>query len=593
MIAKDSTVAVNFLVLDTDGFPATGQASNISASISINGAQATAIADTITEKGSGWYYFNHTFSIAGNVFIEFAATDCIIMPWEDEVVEVTGTSANDVARAVWSDTASYPIFQGQYPKGYYQANPPVVNVWGQTAYSGQSITYGDLMKSTAKSSELTGLSTFNAATDTVTINATQAATMVTATGFATPSDIPTSDITAIKTKVDSLHNTDLTGIATTTDVSDAQSAIIAAIPDVSNLSTFDPATDKVTLNTTEDGTLTAIKTKVDTLQNTDISTLAKSSELAGLSTFDPANDQVSVSAFSASFIANQVWSGKEAYATPTDVSDAIRTINVSLGLLEEHGDTNWSTANISGLSTFNPATDTVLIDSTQAATMATATGFATPSNITNAQQAIINHGDSNWVGGDSGGATAQQIWEYPTRTITASPTDISSLATKTDLSNAQTAVISAMPSVTGLATSTEVNGAKADIIAAIPTIPTDYAKTTDIPDISGLSTFNPATDSVQLDSTQLSTLATGSEITDAKDDIIAALADIDIDTSDLAKATDVAVIADMIKQVDAGVLHWATTATRLTLYNEDNSVLRIYALERDSDGNITRINPLA
>lgn len=38
------------------------------------------------------------------------------------------------------------------------------------------------------------------------------------TDYAKPTDIPTSDITAIKTKVDSLHNTDLTGVATAISV---------------------------------------------------------------------------------------------------------------------------------------------------------------------------------------------------------------------------------------------------------------------------------------------------------------------------------------------------------------------------------------
>jgi hypothetical protein len=38
------------------------------------------------------------------------------------------------------------------------------------------------------------------------------------TDYAKPTDIPTEDIAAIKTKVDSLHNTDLTGVATALSV---------------------------------------------------------------------------------------------------------------------------------------------------------------------------------------------------------------------------------------------------------------------------------------------------------------------------------------------------------------------------------------
>ena len=538
MIAKDTTTIVRFYATTTDGFPATGQASNISASISLDGDTATAIIATISESDStnlpGWYEFEYTFNTVGNAFITFTCANCRIMPWEEDIVEVSGASASDIAYAVWSDKRTYPLFQGT-PMGYYQANPPIINVWSQQAFPQQTTTYGDLVKaipavntnvlavksktdnlpaspaatgdamaltSAAITAVQAGLSTFNAASDTVTINATQAATMVTATGFATPSD--------------------LTG-----------------------LSTFDPANDTVTINATQAATMVTA----------DVSGLATPSDI------------------------------------PTDDISAIKT-------------------------KVNSLHNTDL------------TGIATSTNITTAQQAIITHGDSNWTGGGSGGATAQQIWEYPTRTITDSPTDISSLATKTDLSNTQTAIVNAMPSVSGLATSqnvtdaknaviaaipaiptdyakttdipdisglatsTNVSSAQAAIIAAIPTIPTDYAKTTDIPDISGLSTFNPATDSVQLNATQLASLATGSDVTDAKDDIVSAIEAIDIDTSDLAKATDVAVVADMIKQVDAGVLHWSTTATVLTLYKEDNTVLRQYSLQRDIQGNITRIDPI-
>ena len=284
MIAKDTTSTVNFYALNTDGSPAIGK--TITATISINGATAAAITDTITEVGDGWYKFNHLFDSAGNIFIAFSCTGCIIPPWEEEVVEAAGASATDIAYAVWSDKRTYPIFNGT-PMGYYQANPPVVNVWGQTAYPQQSTTYGDLVKgiptinsnvsavkaktdnlpaspaatgdamtltsaydaaktasqltsadlpsdyakpgdamtltsaydaaktaSQLTASDLSGLSTFDPSTDTVLIDATQAAGMATATGFATPSDIPTdyakasdiptSDISAIKAKTDNL-----------------------------------------------------------------------------------------------------------------------------------------------------------------------------------------------------------------------------------------------------------------------------------------------------------------------------------------------------------------------------------------------------
>ncbi len=168
MIAKGSTTIVNFYVTDTDGIPATGQASNISASISIDGGSAATISATISEKDStnlpGWYKFEYTFNTAGNAFITFSCSGCIIMPWEEQVVELSASSApsaSDIAYAVWNDKNTYPIFQGEYPKGYYQANPPIVNVWGQQAYPQQTATYGDLLKGTATNVSAVKAKTYN------------------------------------------------------------------------------------------------------------------------------------------------------------------------------------------------------------------------------------------------------------------------------------------------------------------------------------------------------------------------------------------------------------------------------------------------
>ena len=92
MIAKGSTSTVNFYAMNTDGTPAVGK--TITATISINGAAATSISDTISEVGSGWYKFNHLFNTEGNAFIQFSCTGCIIPPWEEQVI--------DIASKVWS-----------------------------------------------------------------------------------------------------------------------------------------------------------------------------------------------------------------------------------------------------------------------------------------------------------------------------------------------------------------------------------------------------------------------------------------------------------------------------------------------------------
>ena len=126
-------------------------------------------------------------------------------------------------------------------------------------------------------------------------------------------------------------------------------------------------------------------------------------------------------------------------AAITAVQNGLATSS-ELSALETHGDSSWATAtgfttpsDLSGLSTFNSATDTVTINSTQAAGMATATGFATPANINAAIADLKIYGDGKWQ-------TA----------------DVSSLATSAELANTQEDIISAMPDISGLPTAADI-----------------------------------------------------------------------------------------------------------------------------------------
>jgi len=743
MIAKDTTSTVNFYAMNTDGTPATGK--TITATISINGATATAIADTITEIGDGWYKFNHSFNTAGNILIFFSCTGCVIPPWEDDVVQASGggssPSAADIALAVWSyedensatcpyrsiryvkENSTYyvPLLSG-YTSGYdiladylWNFDPStvlsttsaayrLVDIQDNAARPGDAMTLtaaynaaktaaqaGDAMTLTAAYNAAKTASQFNAATDTVTINSTQAATMVTASGFATPSDLaglstfdPSNDTVTINaTQATSLASaSDLDSVATKVELIKSKTdnlptnpaatgdamTLTAAYDAAKTASQFNASTDTVTINSTQAATMvtatgfatpsdiptadiTAIKTKVDTLHNTDLTGIATSANVTAAQT---------------AIIA----------AMPTIPTDYAKA------------------SDLTGLSTFNAATDTVTINSTQAATMVTATGFATPANITTAQAAIIAHGDENWVGGGSGGgATAQQIWEYSNRTLTASPTDISTLATKTDLTtavsglstfNAATdkvtikdaqlediasdvwahtlylqnvgytagtilagtmglsdAILDATDTITtygdnhwttavvptndithiknkvdtlhntdltGIATSTDITAAQAAILNAVPTavwgdttIYTGNSKGNKLSTIERLSQSMPgmiwmvdADYGASSEGTMGQAIynmfndhATSSEIAAVQ----AAIEDISIDTGDLAKSSEVAVLAELQKDLNAGVLNWSVTANALTIYNDNNTVRGTYTLTRDTDGNITRILP--
>ena len=81
---------------------------------------------------------------------------------------------------------------------------------------------------------------------------------------------------------------------------------------------------------------------------------------------------------------------------------------------------------------------------------------------------------------------------------------------------------------------------------------------------SGLSTFNPATDAVTIDSEQASTFAT---------------------------ARALSVQEANIAYITASILHWAATASTLTLYDSNGASIGVYDLTRDTSGNITAIEP--
>ena len=232
-----------------------------------------------------------------------------------------------------------------------------------------------------------------------------------------------------------------------------------------------------------------------TASPTDISGLATSTALSAVAT-----NVSAVKAKTDNLPANPAAVGSEMALTSTVISAVQNGLATSseLSALETHGDSSWATAtgfttpsDLSGLSTFNASTDTVTINSTQAAGMATATGFATPSDIPSASDnasAVWSANsrtltESALTAADvwsytsrtltASALTAQQVWEYGTRTLTASPTDLTGIATSQDIADLQTHGDSNWNTATGFATPTNVSEAKTDIIAAIPT---DYAK---------------------------------------------------------------------------------------------------------------------
>ena len=172
---------------------------------------------------------------------------------------------------------------------------------------------------------------------------------------------------------------------------------------------------------------------------------------------------------------------------------------------------------LSRLSTFDPSTDAVTINSTQAATLATASALTTVGDNVTAVKAKTDNLPVNPAAVGSA------------MTLTAAY-DAAKTASQFDPDNTAVTIDSAS-------------------VAAVQ---------------AGLSTFDPSVSAVVINSTQIGSLATAA-----------------------AQAEQTAAIS----KLDASILHWAATASTLTLYNSTGEAIANYALTRDSSGNITAIAP--
>lgn len=198
----------------------------------------------------------------------------------------------------------------------------------------------------------------------------------------------------------------------------------------------------------------------------------------------------------------------------------------------------------------------------------------------------------------TGGATPQQIWEYSGgRTVTNTIPTASDNATavwgaqtkEVTIATAQAATLATAAALTTVGDNVTAVKAKTDNLPQSPastgdamtlTSAYDAAKTASQFDAAqdavtigeaseqairyGLSTFNPATDAVTIDSEQASTFATARALS--------------IQEANIAYIT-------------ASILHWAATASTLTLYDNNGAAIGVYDLTRDSSGNITAIAP--
>lgn len=221
-------------IVSDAGVLQTGKASQATIYLSVDGATFTATELTITEIGSGYYYVDipdTDLVCSYNVLIRCSCAGC-----QDTTFEYTPDSGSSGGGLTAADVWNYGNTTG-------------------IPLTGRTITGPVSVESSSIASIREGLSTFNALSDVIYVNAAQAA----AFSAVTPAvDITTlsADVAAIKARTDNFP-LDITSL-------------------LSGLSTFDPETDTVILGSLTVGTDTlassddigALSTGISALTNT-------------------------------------------------------------------------------------------------------------------------------------------------------------------------------------------------------------------------------------------------------------------------------------------------------------------------------------
>lgn len=158
---------------------------------------------------------------------------------------------------------------------------------------------------------------------------------------------------------------------------------------------------------------------------------------------------------------------------------------------------------ISGTTTTLDALQTALNSTHGGGSWATATGFATPTNVTDTQTAIIAHGDSDWITA-TGFATPTNVTTSEAAIIAHGDSDWSTatgFATPSDVTNSANALAAYgdihWVTATGFATPSNVTTSTSTITAAITALQTHGDTTWSTADLSGLPTAAENADEVR------------------------------------------------------------------------------------------------
>ena len=195
---------------------------------------------------------------------------------------------------------------------------------------------------------------------------------------------------------------------------------------------------------------------------------------------------------------------------------------------------------------------------------ATATGAQPTAVVWEPEQAIPTAADN-----------AAAVWGAQTKEVTIATAQADTFATAAALTTVGDNVAAIKAKTDNLPATPAATGDAMTLTSAY-----DAAKTA--------SQFNAAQDAVTIDSASVEAVQSGLSTFDPEVDAVTIAT---AQASTLATATAQAAQTAAISKLDASILHWAATASTLTLYDSNGAAIGVYDLTRDSSGNITAIAP--
>ena len=170
---------------------------------------------------------------------------------------------------------------------------------------------------------------------------------------------------------------------------------------------------------------------------------------------------------------------------------------------------------------------------------------------------------------------ASAVWGAAQKIVTIDSTQAATLATASALSTVGDNVTAVKAKTDNLPANPAAVGDAMTLTAAYDAAKTasQFDVSTDAVNLSinsvnavqsGLSTFNPATDSVTINSTQAATFASASSITP---------------------------ILALLETLYSGLFYWEVQNNELTIYDSDGLAISAYTLTKDATGNIIAVTP--